>query len=198
MKHLTAFAFALLTVTAMQAQESRFGFQATASQPKGDVGNQDWMDSKIGYGVGVHVLADMGGGFALVPRADYTVYKNDRAVDAFIDQNDKVRILSGGLDFNYYLSGETSHGLYFLAGAGYASAKFDTTYVSGSESLNAAGTKGALYLQGGLGMQFNPHFGIECRYQSIKFKDVETTFLGVTGMQDVASPSLQASLVFRF
>jgi hypothetical protein len=198
MKNLTVLALALLAVTTVHAQESRFGVQGTITQPMGDVGNKDWMDSKLGLGVGVHVLVDMGSGFALVPRADYTIYRNDRAVDAFVDQNDKVRILTGGMDFNYYFSGTTRQGFYFLAGAGYASATFDTAYVSGDTSVTATGTKGAPYLQAGLGLQFGPHFGVECRYQTIKFKDVETTFLGVSSQQDVTAPSVQASITVRF
>jgi len=198
MKHLTVLAVALLAFTTVQAQDSRFGFQLTVAQPNGDVGNQDWMDSKLGFGAGVHVLCDLGNGFALVPRAEFTQYRNNRAVDPVVNQDDKVTILSGGLDLNYYFSGDTRRGLYFLAGAGYASGKFDTTYSAGDTSLNANGTKGALYLQGGLGLQINGNFGIECRYQSIKFNDVDTTFLGVSARQDISAPSLQASIILRF
>ena len=119
MKHLTAFTLALLAVAFAQAEDTRFGFQATVSKPSGDVGDTDWMDSKLGYGVGLHLLVDLGGGGAIVPRIDYTMYKNDQTIGTFITQDARLKILSGGADFHYYFSGEASQGFYVLGGLGY-------------------------------------------------------------------------------
>lgn len=198
MKHLTVFALALMAASSIHAGDVRLGFQATVAQPSGDVGNQDWMDSKLGFGVGLHALIDLGGGAALVPRLDYTAYSNDRRVNALVQEDAKVRILSGGADFHFYLSGRASEGIYLLGGLGYARGQFNSTYSNSLVSMDAEGTKGAIYLQGGVGVNFTPHVGIECRYQSLKFTDVETTFLGYTAQQDVSCPSIQASLVLRF
>lgn len=198
MKLLTPLAMSLLIATTLSAQDAHFGLQATVSKPSGDVGNKDWMDSKLGYGIGVHILIPLSDGIAIVPRIDYTMYKNDRTIDPFISNNEKVKILSGGADFHFYLSGKVSKGFYFLGGLGYARGSFNSSYAATGLTLTTDGTKGALYLQGGIGVNFTPSIGIECRYQSIQFKDVETTYLGYTATQDVSCPSLQASLVLRF
>ncbi len=199
MKHLTTIALALLATSSFaQAEDTRFGLQATVSKPSGDVGNQDWMDGKLGYGIGLHLLVDLGGGAALVPRIDYTIYKNDRTLGGFIKKDANLKILSGGADFQYYFSRETTQGFYILGGLGYASGKFESEYSAPLIVLNTDGSKGAFYIQAGAGFQFSRNFGVEVRYQSLEFKDVDTTFLGVTSRQDVSSPSLQASAVVRF
>ncbi len=199
MKHFTAISLALLAASSFaQAEDTRFGFQATVSKPAGDVGEKDWMDSKLGYGIGLHLLVDLGGGGAIVPRIDYTMYKNDRTIGSFITEDARLKILSGGADFHYYFSGEASQGFYIMGGLGYASGKFENEYASPVIILNSDGSKGAFYIQAGLGLQFTRNFGVEVRYQSLDFKDVDTTFLGLTSRQDVSCPSLQASFVMRF
>lgn len=198
MKHLTILALALLAASAVHAEDVRFGVQATVSQPSGDFGNKDWMDSKLGLGVGLQAVIHLEGGAAIVPRIDYMTYKNDRTIGAWINEDAKINILSAGADFQYYFSGKVSQGFYLLGGLGYARGDFNTSYSSNTVTMNVNGTKGALYLQGGVGIHFTPNFGLEARYQSIKFSDVETTFLGITARQDVSCPSLQASVVFRF
>lgn len=198
MKHLTTFALALLAVSALSAEDVRFGAQATITKPSGDLGGKDWMDSKLGYGVGVHTLFDLGGGAAIVPRIDYTVYKNDQSINALINQDAKARILSAGADFHFYVGGNASQGFYLLGGLGYARGQFDSSYSAGSIQLSAEGSKDAVYFQGGVGLNFTPNIGVECRYQSLKFSDVETSFMGIKGRQSIDCPSLQASLVLRF
>lgn len=197
MKYLTAFALALLTVSAVQAEGTRFGFQATVTKPSGDLGDSKWMDGEYGYGVGLHLLVDLGNGLAVVPRVDYTLYKNDRTVGLF-NEDARLKILTGGADVNFYLSRETGKGLYFLGGLGYASGKFESNYTGPLIDLNSDGSKGAFYLQAGAGIQFTPNVGVEVRYQSLDFKDVDTNMLGFSSREDVSCPSIQASLMVRF
>ena len=198
MKYLSVFALALLAGSTAQAQDVRFGVQATVSKPMGDVGNQDWMDSKVGLGIGIQAVINLGNGMAVVPRIDYVTYKNDQTIDALVNRDSKVNILSGGADFQYYFGREVSEGFYVLGGLGYARGTFDNSYTTNSLSLSGSGSQGSIYAQGGFGIHFNRKIGAELRYQSIQFNDVETTLLGVRSRQDVSCPSLQASLVWRF
>lgn len=201
MKILTALALSLLAVAPMRAGDGKFGLQATASRPSGDVGDANWMDGKLGFGVGVHGLIPLGGGVALVPRADYTIYNQDGKLPGsggLVNQDEKIRILSAGADFHYYLGGEPGLGFYLLGGLGYARGKFDGTYAALGIETSVDATKDAPYFQGGLGVQFNEHVGVEVRYQSLEFRNVESKLLGVTSKQDLSCPSLQASLVVRF
>lgn len=199
MKHLTIIALALLAASSFaQAEDTRFGLQATVSKPSGDVGDENWMDGKLGYGIGMHLLVDLGGGIAIVPRIDYTIYKNDRTIGGLVKEDANLKILSGGADFHYYFGREASQGFYVLGGLGYASGKFETEYSSPLIVLSADGSKGAFYVQAGAGIQFTRNFGVEVRYQSLEFKDVDTTVMGLTSRQDVSCPSLQASVVVRF
>ena len=203
MKLITAFALALLAGSALQAGDHNgFGFQATVSKPSGDFNGKDWLDGKYGYGAGIHGLLDLGGGFAIVPRFDYNVYKHDQTITGtlgLVSEEAKIQVLSGGADVNLYLSGEASKGIYILGGAGYARAKFERTYTPDAIPGSVAETKGGLYLQAGVGVNFTPNIGLEFRYQELKFKDVETTVLGVTSSkEDISCPTIQASLVLRF
>ena len=198
MKHVSALFLTLLAASTLNAQDNKFGFQATVSRPAGDVGDSDLMDGRLGYGLGLHGLIVLGGGVAIVPRIDYIAYKRDWTRNAVINEDEKVNILSGGADFHYYFGGEANQGFYVLGGVGYASGKFESTYSSNGLVLSASATKGAIYLQGGAGVQFNPNIGVECSYQTLTFSDVETTYLGYTSRRDVSSPSLRASLVLHF
>ena len=55
------------------AQDAHFGLQGGISLPQGDV--KDAVDSKMGFGIGVHVAIDFKGGHVLRPRLDYTTTK---------------------------------------------------------------------------------------------------------------------------
>jgi hypothetical protein len=72
---LSGVALAGLGGGSLQAQELALGIKATGSVPKGDLGSNTFLDSKLGYGGGVHLAIGVPGG-ALVPRVDYTVYEN--------------------------------------------------------------------------------------------------------------------------
>jgi len=198
MKQITVLSLVLLASTMMPAQTAMFGFQATVAKPSGDVGDRNWIDGKLGVGLGAHALIPLRGGGALVPRIDYTMYKNDWTSDAQVREEEKINILSAGMDFHYYFSGQANEGFFVLAGLGYASGKFDSSYSLNGLDMSVSATKGAIYVQGGLGVQFNPLMGIEFSYQSLTFSDVETTYLGFTSRQDVSSPSLRASFVMHF
>jgi len=203
MKNILSYAAPLLTVCALQAGDNNgFGFQATVARPAGDMTSKDWMDGKYGYGVGVHGLLDLGGGIALVPRIDYTRYKEDQTLTGtlgLVKEEAKIEILSGGVDLNFYLSGEARKGFYVLGGLGYARGKFERTYNPDAIPGSVAETKSSLYLQAGIGLNFTPNIGLECRYQALKFKNVETSVLDVpVSREDINCPSLQATLLVRF
>jgi len=183
----------IATGASAKADDLKIGFQATLSKPQGDLGNSDWMDGKMGYGVGVHALIDLQNGHAIVPRLDYTMYKRS-LTESGIDFDIKSNILTIGADYNYYVGGKANEGFYVTAGLGYANGEFKID----NAFLPISATKGTLYLAAGAGYMFTPNIGAELRYQSAKFTDVETTVLGETVKGDVSAPSINASLVVRF
>lgn len=191
---------------AMQAQSSHFGIQATVAQPQGDLGSTDSLDGKIGYGLGIQYQVGLRGGWALVPRVDYTTFKRSESVtthypvvDLNLNSDLKASILYLGADFDYYFSGSFKNGFYLIGGLGYSSGKFETSIngqapniygnvvnvnVSDSQSLNA------FYVAIGCGYQFNANVGAELRY--IGFNKYSKDG------HDMTSPSTNVSLVIRF
>lgn len=168
----------MLGASTMQAADTTFGFQITASKPQSDL--DDFVDGKIGYGGGIHALVDLSNGHGIVPRIDYTVYK-----ESTHNLETKFSALNIGADYNYYISQRTGEGFYLLGGLGYSSGKFETSYVT----LSSSETKGALYIQAGLGMTFTKNVGAELRYQHVNYSfEGETMF----------APSVQASFFLRF
>jgi len=192
---LTAATLTLLTGTLAQAADSKYGFQLTVSKPQGDLKKS--IDDKLGLGLGLHALVDLGSGHALVPRLDYVQYKKDYTYTSLGAPNLEIQvkhtILTLGADYEYFFGAKANQGFYVLAGLGYAKLKFDFTY---SDDPNESGseTEASYYLQGGCGYQFTSNMGAELRYQHLKFTDVDPDYPGF----DFSTPSIQASFVVRF
>ncbi len=186
-------AIALSTFTGgAQAQDFRAGGQLTLSIPQGDLGDSDALDGKLGYGLGLHGFWGFGGGHAILPRLDYTMYKKtDWQGEAGVDF--KVNDLKVGADYNFYLSGRAGEGFYFLGGLGYSSLKWEAA--SGPVSLSE--TKGTFYLAAGGGFMFTPHVGAELRYTHAKYTGVGSSLPGFSG-EDMTGPAISASLLVRF
>jgi len=195
---LAATTLVVLSGVAARAEDAKIGFQLTLTSPKGDMGDQ--LDNKIGYGLGVHGLFDLGSGNAIVPRLDYVTYKRSGTSGGALTWDVKDTILSIGADYNYFVGGKTNQGFYLAGGLGLASGKFETTVSMLGASSTVSVTKGSLYLQAGVGYQFTPNMGAELRYQSLKFSDVEANVdgLGTAGSADISAPSIQASFTVRF
>ena len=169
----------MLGTQALQAQELALGIKATGSVPKGDLGDNTFLDSKLGYGAGVHLAIGVPGG-ALVPRVDYTVYENHGNGDA------KASMLQAGVDYDFYFHpGYT--GPYLGVGAGYGSTKFqqDTPHMDDKPNN--------IYYAGQLGYMFTKNLGAEVRYTYAEYKP---SFNG--GTPSVTSPTLNASLILQF
>jgi len=203
--HLGAL-FLISAATFVNAQDARFGLQATLSKPQGDMGDANRLDGKLGYGLGLQISVDLKGGLVIVPRFDYTTYKRSASetthypvVDLTLDTELKASILYVGADFNYYTNGKSNIGFYLLAGLGYSSGKFETTITGKAQNeygnitnigISDSTTSGAFYIAAGAGYSFNKNIGTEIRYIGLnKYSDNGT---------DMASPSLNISLVARF
>lgn len=180
--------FAIVGICA-QAQDVHFGAQATLALPQGDMGKSDYLDGKLGYGLGIHALVPLQGGHALVPRLDYTMYKRSLEGDADL----KVNVLAIGGDYNYFISEKPGDGFYVLAGLGYSSMKWEIS--SGPFSINE--TKGTYYLAAGGGFQFTPNVGVELRYTHAKYTDLGSS-ISPSIKEDVTGPAINASVFFRF
>jgi opacity protein-like surface antigen len=189
-------ASAILVATCIQAQDAHFGFQLTGSIPQGDMGNSDNLDGKIGYGLGIHCLVPFSEGHAIVPRLDYTMYKNNSDVtvgNTLYGYDLKVNVLAVGADYNYFVSRKANDGFYVLAGLGYSSLKWEVDTPIG----NYNETKGTFYLAAGLGYMFTPNVGAEIRYTHASYSDIGSS--SNSGYkQDESGPALNVSLLFRF
>ena len=187
------------------AQDVRFGLQATVSKPQGDLGNTTSLDGKLGYGIGLQVPVDLKGGLVIVPRLDYVSYKRNASetthypvVDLTLNTDLKASLLYVGADINYYTN-KGNTGLYLLCGLGYSSGKFETTITGQmaneygniiNANISDSTTASSFYLAAGLGFNFNKNIGAEIRYIGINKYSKNKS--------DMSSPSLNASFVVRF
>lgn len=176
-------ALMVLASAPLAAQELHYGGQVTVSLPASGLGNSDFLDSKVGGGVGAHMLIGFSGGHALVPRVDYTAYKNSGNGDA------KAQMFQAGVDYDYYISRKVNDGFYLGAGVGYGSTKFQQNTPLGQ--LND--TPDNVYGAAQVGYMFTPNLGVEVRYTYAQYKP---EFNGSKASID--APTANASFVFRF
>lgn len=183
MKTLSKLALAALATgsiaTSLAAQDIKYGGQATLSLPTGPIGNDQRLDSKLGGGIGGHVFIGLKQGIAIVPRVDYTYFKNSDNEDL------KVQTLKVGGDCDYYFSRKAGEGLYAGLGVGYNRAKFEAN--SQDESTNS------IYGAAQVGYMFTKNFGAELRYTVSRDKP---EFQGIE--QTISSPVVSASFVCHF
>jgi len=195
MKNLARLGFGLvglsLVAWPLAAQEVvTFGGQATVSLPTGSLTGKDWLDGKVGGGVGLHALLGFGGGHAIVPRFDYTYFKkSEDGVDR------KVQMYQLGADYNYFFSKEVNKGAYLLGGLGLGMTKFELS----GRGYDSDNTPATAYAAAGAGWMFNPHVGAELRYTYSRYKPDVADFkpFGFTGKPNVDAGTLNASVIFR-
>jgi len=177
--------------SAGRSQALRMGLQLTISQPQGDLGAEDLLDHKLGFGVGANLQIPMGRGIALVPRIDYTLYSREDSTGVYgVSQTAKLKfnVFSGGADFNYYPGGTLNQGFYGLLGLGYSSANYQFD-VDGAWHLSDRETKRSVYAAAGLGVCYSRRLSFELRYLGVN----AYTFAA----REVSGPSLNISILFR-
>jgi len=169
-------ALALVAAPAF-AQDAHFGLQGGISMPQSDA--KDFVDSKMGYGLGIHVAFDLKGGHMVRPRLDYVTTSG--SIIAGVDT--KVVTTTLGVDYNYYISGKATEGFYLIAGLGFSKTKLE---ISAPGYGSADDDKTALAMAFGCGYQFTPMVGADLRYTTtepsdngVKFKN-EAINIGVT------------------
>ena len=160
---------ALVAATALglQAQDVRFGVQATVNQPQSDL--KDAVDSKLGFGVGAHALVDFGGGHALRPRVDYLWFPEYKPAPGV---SLKVNNLSAGADYLYFVEGK-QEGVYFTGGLSVNRWKAEAGFMG----FGSSDTTTKLGVAAGLGYQFNRNLGAELRYQKGKAGELDFDFI---------------------
>jgi outer membrane protein W len=174
---ITGVGLVLLGGSALRAQ---VGVKLTASVPKGDLGDAHFLDNKVGYGVGVHLALPVPGG-ALVPRVDYTEYKNHDTGDA------KAKMLQAGVDYDFYFMRMENAGPYLGVGAGYGSTRFQ------QDTPHFNDTPNNIFYAGQAGYMFTHHLGAEVRYTYAEYKP---HFGGAPATYN--SPTWNASLILQF
>ena len=144
------------------AQNAHFGLQGGLSLPQSDA--KDLVDSKTGITLGLNVAIDLKGGHVLRPRLDFTTTKGSPSLGSY-SVDTEVTTTMIGMDYNYYVAGKATDGLYLIAGLGYANSKVKATvnipgYGSASDDISGGG----MALAFGLGYQFNALVGGDLRY----------------------------------
>lgn len=157
-----------------------FGLKLTASAPEGDLGSRDFLDNKLGYGLGLHLAIPFPGG-ALVPRADYTEYKNNAS------NNARARMLQVGVDYDFYFDRQQYTGPYLGIGAGYGSTKFE------QDTPHLNDTPNNIFYAAQAGFMFTTHVGAELRYTYAEYKP---HFSGPRPTYN--SPTWNASFILQF
>ena len=184
-----------------RADVPELGGQLTVSQLESNLGGSaKWFTGKPGVGGGLHCLFDLGGGHALRPRGDVAFFRDgpiklmsaDDKVQLY-QETAKIRLLSLGMDYNYFPAANNTEGFYILLGLAGSS-----LHCTGAAWAPGAGTPGsawpasqsasALSYSAGAGWRLTPHLGTELRYSQSMFKN-----LGISGTA-VKSPVLNLSL----
>jgi hypothetical protein len=179
---LAGTSLAALASPALQAQDIMYGGQVTVSMPCSGLGNTNYMDNKLGYGVGVHALVPtpFWAGSALEPRVDFTRYENSGRQDA------KSDLFKAGLDYDYFFSRSVNDGIYAGLGAGYGSCSFIQNGTMDDHKNN-------VYFAAQTGWMFTRNFGAELRYTYAEYKPQ------VDGNKTtIDAPTLDASFICRF
>jgi hypothetical protein len=175
---ITGVGLMLLGGSALGAQG--LGIKLTASVPKGDLGDDNFLDNKVGYGGGVHLAIPVPGG-ALVPRVDFTEYRNSDSGNA------RARMLQAGVDYDFYFTRTENIGPYLGVGAGYGSTKFQ------QDTPHLDDTPNNIFYAAQAGIMFTHHLGAELRYTYAEYKP---HFSG--GPAAYNSPTWNGSIILQF
>lgn len=179
---LPALVAVLALAPVLSAQEVHFGGQATLAMPNGDLGNAFYLDKELGFGVGAHAFFGFKGGHALVPRLDYAFFERE-------GPDRTVQMLTLGLDYTYYVSGEANRGFYFGVGAAFGQARFEATDLRGVWKDSPTGPQASVLA----GCMFTRHFGAEVRYNVAEY---QPELLGMK--PELSCPTATVSLIARF
>ena len=178
----------------LQAQDVKFGMELGLAAPRSDL--KTFVDSNTGFGLGFHMLLDLGGGHTLRPRLEGWAYKSDKA-SMDLSSGGTIATLSGSLkvsqgslalDYLYFTEGSPKRGPYVLAGLGVASNKFELNLTASAVGpytyTSATGTGSDSYTNAtfsvGGGYQFNARWGLEARYDLTRTTDPFNTDESVT------------------
>jgi hypothetical protein len=177
-------AMVVLGASALKAQELTYGGQVAVSLPESDLGNRRFLDHKLGYGAGLQLAIAFPGGRMIVPRVDYTAFRNGDNADA------KARTFQVGVDYDYFpCTQRANDGLYVGVGLGYGATEFKLNTPVGPQS----DTPNNVYYAAQVGCMFTRHLGAELRYVYAQYRPL---FCGSDITVD--SPTLNASLVCRY
>lgn len=160
----------LLAVGA-QAQELRWGFQAGATFPKGDLARA--LEDATGFGGGLHLLADFSGPHALRGRFEAVTFK--RSQDA-LGADARLTAVRLGADYLFFLQGGTLSGPYLAAGLDHTWWRFERT----APGMEQTETKGALGGSLGVGYQFTRLLGLELGGFTSRFRSTDGAARGLT------------------
>jgi opacity protein-like surface antigen len=181
-----------------QAQDFKFGVQGSLSLPQSDL--KDFVDSKLGFGIGLHGAFNLKDGHVLEPRVDYLIHKGSE--DDFYGykaDSTTAKQLFAGADYNYYTGGKAFEGFYVGLGAGFAQAWVDAT--SDHYNATASASKSSFFLALGGGYSFTPNAAIEVRYISTSWGKVEWDIPGIGKRKDDTDRSgatLNLNFLLRF
>ena len=145
--------------------DGTLGLQAHIVKPMGRLAEPGHLDDRPGYGFGIQLPMDFGGGHVLRPRVDYFVDSKD-------SQGVKYRLntLTVLAEYNFCLD-RYGQGPYVIAGAGLNGSRRDLKgLVPGETGFTDVSTTGLAYAFG-VGWAFNGSVGVEVRYLGAELGD---------------------------
>jgi hypothetical protein len=203
-------ALTLLSSPMVSAADVSYGVQAGLAKPFGDV--RDFVD-KTGFTVGGFAQFDLGNGHNIRARIDTFQTKQTQsedfsvpgmAITGSVSDSRKVSCLAIGADYVRYVRRDQDKGLYLLAGLGLSSNLLsndlaiqlpldpaNVTRIGISQTPKST----QLYLNLGLGYQFNAHFGLEAGYRVTAAGNHEhTPTVSLSGLPAGAPANLESTI----
>lgn len=160
----------LLAVGA-RAQELRWGFQAGATFPKGDLAKA--LADATGFGGGLHLLADFSGPHALRGRFEVATFKKGQDPTGSDARLTAARL---GADYLFFFQGSPSSGPYLAAGVDHTWWRMEVT----GPGFDRTDTKGAFGGSAAVGYQFTRLLGLELGAFASRFRDTDGAARGLT------------------
>ena len=173
--HLLPFALLAAFGQGLLAEESRYGLQAHADLPLGDL--KTFVDSHRGLGFGVHETIDFIDGNMIRPRLDYTRFPEASLTTG----RQSASSLSLGADYLYFFDGKPEH---FYITLGLAATRWSLG--TKTAALDSTQDTTRVSTAFGFGYQWSAALGTELRMTNSK---VSSTFKG---------NAMQAGVTLRF